>query len=375
MTQSFPVGIVEFSRMFPDERACQQYLYAVRWPGGFVCPKCGSTKAYSYNDGAAVQCGNHHITSLTSGTAMHKTKQALQTWFWAAYFVSTHTPGISAVQFQKHLRIDRYETAFQLLHKMRSALVAPEREPLRGVVEMDETYINNKNQEKVIIIGAIEVRERTTDSTAKGYRGGKLLESRPTVVGRLRLRVIPDETAVSFLDFATKEVLRGATIHTDGDPSYNALRSLGYDHRPKVQGKGKDAIYGLEHLHRAFSNLKTWLSGTHHDAVLPKHMQAYCNEFVYRHNRRGNPWAAFNRCLGLVAQSGERPEYETLYAAGEEGGWVHPNPRTDAAVYETLRALAAASGLEHLGEWLADHRADVQALLLTMADPRQGRAP
>lgn len=327
-TLPFPAGIVQFGEMFPDERACEAYLFAMRHPDGFRCPTCGAAKFYEYDSLHVVQCPSHHLTRLTAGTIMHRTKQSLQTWFWAAYFVSAHTPGMSAVQFQKHLQINRYETAFHLLHKLRSALVAPEREPLAGVIEMDETFIQNKNQDGVIVIGAIEVRERAKPKIgdyAGKYVGGKLLAHRPTVAGRVRLRVIADESAVSFLGFASENVLCGATIHTDGDPSYNMLGSRGYDHKPKVQGKGKAAVYGLEHLHRAFSNFKTWLSGTHHDAVLPKHMQAYCNEFVYRHNRRGNPWAAFNRCLGLGAGAAIWPEYQTLYSAGEEGGWVHPN--------------------------------------------------
>ena len=324
----FPTGIVQFTQMFPDERACEAYLFTMRHPDGFRCATCGTTKFYEYDGLRAVQCPNHHLTRLTAGSIMHRTKQPLQTWFWAAYFVSAHTPGMSAVQFQKHLQIKNYETAFQLLHKVRSALVAPKREALAGVVEMDETFIQNKNQDGVIIIGAIEVRERVKPEVGgyEGkYQGGKLLEKRPTIAGRVRLHVIPDETAVSFLGFTSQNVASGTTIHTDGDPSYNGLGNLGYDHRPKVQGKGKAAVYGLEHMHRAFSNFKTWLSGTHHDAVLPKHMQAYCNEFVYRHNRRGNPWAAFNRSLGLAAVPVAWPEYQTLYAAGEEGGWVHPS--------------------------------------------------
>ena len=163
-------------------------------------------------------------------------------------------------------------------------------------------YYSNKAGYRAIIIGAIEVKERAwVDPEVPGqYKGGKIAEKRPFIAGRLRMHVIPDETAVSFLGFTTKNVDRGAVIHTDGDPSYNGLGSLGYDHRPKVQGKGKMAVYGLDHIHRAFSNFRTWLSGTHHDAVLPKHVQAYCNEFVYRHNRRGSPWTAFNRRLGLL---------------------------------------------------------------------------
>ena len=206
----------------------------------------------------------------------------------------SYTRPVSAPFSFSALADPRYETA--------RARVDPERETLHGTVEIDEMYYSNKAGYRAIIIGAIEVKERAwVDPEVPGqYKGGKIAEKRPFIAGRLRMHVIPDETAVSFLGFTTKNVDRGAVIHTDGDPSYNGLGSLGYDHRPKVQGKGKMAVYGLDHIHRAFSNFRTWLSGTHHDAVLPKHVQAYCNEFVYRHNRRGSPWTAFNRRLGLL---------------------------------------------------------------------------
>lgn len=323
MTQPFPTGIIEFSQMFTTERACEQYLFAMHFPEGFRCPKCGSTKFYEYEGLRVVQCPSHHHVSMTADTVMHRSRQPLLAWFWAAYFISTHTPGISAVQFQKHLQIHLYETAFMLLHKVRSALVSPDRDPLHGVVEMDETYITNKGQEKVIIIGAVEVRDRPKPKV--GEKVPRYKAETPQIAGRVRFHVIPDETAVSFVGFATSNVLRGSVIHTDGDPSYNGLAALGYDHRPKVQGKGKAAVYGLEHLHRAFANFKTWLSGTHHDAVSAKHMPAYCNEYVFRHNRRGNPWLAFNTCLGLAVEADTRPEYDTLFHAGDGvRGWVHP---------------------------------------------------
>jgi len=378
MTLPFPEGIVAFQTMFSDERACERYLYALRYPGGFVCPKCGNDRPSEYDGVKVTQCANHHLTSLTSGTAMHKTKQPLQTWFWAAYFVSTHTPGISAVQFQKHLQIGRYETAFQLLHKVRSALVDPERETLHGVIEMDEMYYTQRNGARAVIIGAIEVRERKDgggdDPHGGGFKGGtKIVGKRPTYAGRLRMQVIPDETAATFLAFATKNVLRGATIHTDGDPSYNGLTALGYDHRPKVQGKGKTAVYGLDHLHRAFSNFRNWLAGTHHNGVDPKHVQAYCNEYVFRQNRRWNPWAAFNRCLGLSADAEGRPEYRTLYKAGDEGGWVHPTPRQDKAIYATLEAVAKAADDPALAEWMEPRREVVQAVIWKAVAPQPRR--
>lgn len=325
--QEKPSTLLDFQHQFPDEESCVKYLVQVRWPEGFKCPTCSSDRYWVLPSRWVLECVNHHQTSPTAGTVMHRTKQPLQLWFYAAYLVSTLTPGISAVQFQRQLGITRYETAFQMLHKLRSALIAPGREPLAGLVEMDETYIENRNRDRSIIIGAVEVRRR--EDPGVGYSGGSLQKKRSTVAGRLRLKVITNESSTSFLGFASVNVAPGSVICTDGDPSYNGLTGLGYQHRATVQGKGKEAVYGLDHIHREFSNFKTWLLGTHHGAVTSKHMSAYCNEFVFRFNRRYWRGPAFLRLLGLAVEAETRPEYGTLYRAGEEGGWIHPSPDSD----------------------------------------------
>jgi transposase-like protein len=139
---TFPGSIVEFQRRFADEAACRAYLFESRWPGGYRCPRCGSGEVGVEHGRHLWQCKRcGHQTSVTAGTVMHKTRTPLTLWFWAAYLVATQTPGISAVQLQRQLGISRYETAWLVLQKLRRAMVAPEREPLRGEVEVDETLV------------------------------------------------------------------------------------------------------------------------------------------------------------------------------------------------------------------------------------------
>ena len=90
--------------MFPDESACAEYLYKLRWPDGFVCPDCRKAgEPYRIRTRPTVfqcrPCGQQ--TSLTAGTVMHATRTPLQVWFWAAYLVTAQTPGMSALQFQR----------------------------------------------------------------------------------------------------------------------------------------------------------------------------------------------------------------------------------------------------------------------------------
>ena len=219
---------------------------------------------------------------------MHKTHLPLSLWFWSAYLVSTHAPGISALQLRRQLGITRYETAWMILHKLRRAMVAPEREPLRGEVEVDEGFLGG----------------RDTDLCGGRQRDGKPLvgvavEVRGTGSGRLRLQLLPDASSASLTGFVSSTVAAGAIVHTDGWQGYSGLHAAGFDHQPRKQrARYPDRQFLLPRAHRAISNLKTWLQGTHH-GVSPKHLPVYLDEFVFRHNRRRTPLAGFQTLLGL----------------------------------------------------------------------------
>ena len=312
-----PTSIREFQQAFPDEDACLRYLFNLRWPDGFVCPSCDGTAHYSYPARKAVVCKvcRKHIR-LTAGTMMHRSKLPLSTWFYAAFLTSTLTPGISAVQFQRQLGIKRYETAFHVLHKIRSAMVAPGREPLHGLVEIDETFVGGvhrggkrgrSTEKKTLVVGAVEVR------LGKKKKGKK---ERPLVAGRVRFRAIPDASAATLDAFVWEHVSAGAVVLTDGHQGYVNLAKMGYDHQPEVAAE-------LPLVHREFANLKTWLRGTHHDRVERQHLQAYLNEFSFRHNRRFWPFSAFHRVLS-IGMSVAAPTYRQLYNADEFGRELHP---------------------------------------------------
>jgi len=304
----FPKTIFEFEQWFPNEEACVKFLIDSRWPDGFKCPRCGHWEYFWLPKRTLLQCKScGYQASPTSGTVMHRSKMPLELWFHAAYLVTTLTPGMSAIQFQRQAGIASYKTAFLMLHKLRSAMVRSGRDKLSGVVEADETYIGGPEPGKpgrgaagkVLVAGAVDLRGRNAN--------------------RIRLRVIPDATQETLVGFIKENVEDGATVITDDWIGYNRLTPEGYRHivSPKE----------LTHVHRAFSNLKTWLKGTHHGRVSKQHLQAYLNEFTFRFNRRGTPMAAFQTALGL---SGGRlgPTYKGLYGVAKGADlWVHPaNP-------------------------------------------------
>lgn len=317
----FPKSVTDFQARFSTEDACLQYLTDSRWPGGFSCPSCQGKDSYWLPKRRLYQCkGCSKQTSVTAGTVMHRSKMPLPTWFWAAYLVTTHTPGMSAVQFARQAGISRYETAFMLLHKLRAAMVKDGRERLRGTVEVDESFVGGPKpgdkgrsaKGKVTIIAAVE--SRLTEDEGK------------TVASRLRLKVIPNTSMKTITAFVKDAVEPGSTILSDGWQAYNGVKNEGYSHKAYVEGDGKNAPKLLPHVHRVFSNLKAWLLGTHHGRVSPQHLQAYLNEYVFRFNRRQTPMAAFQTILGL-ADERLGPTYDGLYGVAKSKGVYH-HPET-----------------------------------------------
>lgn len=315
--------------MFPDEAACALYMERVRWPDGFKCPHCG-VAGLPYRFAArpeVLRCrACQHDTSLTAGTIMHRSKQPLHVWFWGAYLVATQTKGMSALGFQRQMGMSRYETAFQMLHKLRSGMVRPDKDKIGGdfAVEVDEAFVGGKtrgkgrgNSDSSIVVAAVEVRVRASP------KKGRLI----VYAGRLRLRQIVSREAAELEEFVTDAVIPGSTVKTDGWGGYNRLPNLGFDRHALVLDHDPGLV--KEHLplvHIVFSNLKTWLRGTHH-GVSPQHLQTYLNEYVYRFNRRFYPMTSFASVLGIGSVS-KAPTYDGLY----EGTWEHKrNDRIAAA--------------------------------------------
>src|SRR5246500_2911300 len=152
----FPKSLIEFQGRFGVQRACAEYLFERRWPEGFVCPGCSEgrawllqTKAFTYE---CAGCGRQ--TSVTAGTIMHASKLPLTMGFWAAFLMATHSNGISALQLQSQLSLGSHRTARMLAAKLRRAMVNPEREPLSGLVEADETIIPFRTKSDPVVVPA-----------------------------------------------------------------------------------------------------------------------------------------------------------------------------------------------------------------------------
>jgi transposase-like protein len=298
----FPTSLREFQRQFANEEVCQQYLAACRWLDGFACRRCGHQRAYSVVRQRRWQCAAcRHQVSLTSGTILHNTKIPLTLWFWAAYLMTTDKRGISALLLQRQLGLRRYETAWMMLHKLRRAMVNVARELLHGEVEIDDTWI-----------GGTQAGLRGSRQL-KGRRAALVLvaiEKRGKISGRLRMAVIPNFKAITLRAFIQQNVVAGSTIYTDGLKTFTGLEQAGYKHNPRSQPLRIDLRKGAKSVvplaDRAIGNLQQWLIGTYH-GVSCAQLQVYLDEFVFRHNRRKQPMAAFQTLLGMGSRQTPTP--------------------------------------------------------------------
>jgi len=275
MAKDYPRTLMELERRFRDEDACRAYLFALRWPQGFVCPHCSSESAWPMVRGLWLCGACRAQVSVTAGTIFQDSKLPLTVWFRAMWQVTRQKNGMSALGLQRVLGLGSYKTAWAMLHKLRRAMVGPGRERLRGVVEVDETYWGGQEAgvrgrqtlDKALIVVAAEAAGR-----------GK-------AIGRIRLRHIPDTSRATLHGFIAQVIEPGSTVVTDGLQSYRNLK--GYVHDRSVQQRQPtDAEHLLPRVHRVASLLKRWLLGTHQGAIAHKHLNDYLDEFTFRFNRR-----------------------------------------------------------------------------------------
>ena len=272
MTEDYPRTLLELEQRFSDEAKCREYLFALRWPQGFVCPVCGAGGLAIRRDlWRCLQCGQE--TSVMAGTIFQDSKLPLTVWFRAMWQVASQKNGVSALGLQRALGLGNYKTAWALLHKLRRAMVRPGRDRLSGLIEVDETYWGaqesgvrgRQSVDKALIIVAAQ-------ADGKG-------------IGRIRLRHIPDTNRATLHDFIGQSIELGSTFVTDGLQAYREME--GYVHNRHIQKhQPADAEHLLPRVHRVISLFKRWLLGTHQGAVAHEYLQDYLDEFTFRFNRR-----------------------------------------------------------------------------------------
>src|SRR4051812_25883184 len=281
LPDDLPEDMPSFLAQFGTDEQCREYLFKARWPGGFRCAVCGHGDAYALKTKIVyecVACRKQH--SLLAGTIFEQTKTGLAKWFLAIYLVTSSKGGIAATELQRQLGFGSYQTAWTWLHKLRKAMVRPDRQPLAERVEADETHVGGPRPGKR---GRGAAGKTLVGGAVEAGRG----EARGRRLGRLRLAILADASAASLDAFLAAHVAKPATVATDGWRGYLGLPAEGYDHEPVSLGATwGDAALRLPAIHLVFSLVERWLLGTHHGAVGEKHLPAYLDEYVFRFNRR-----------------------------------------------------------------------------------------
>jgi transposase-like protein len=292
------IDLVKLIERFHDEDECRAYLEELRWPGGIRCPRCHSGKISRIKKRRQFDCDScrYHF-SVTAGTIFHDTHLPLWKWFLGVYLIVDSKKGISANQLRRMLGTT-YRTAWHLSHRVRSTFQEVDAQLLKGIIEVDETFVGGE-----------------VEGMGRGYKGNKVV-----VVGAferggaIRLQVVRGRDRETLQGFI-RENTAGDTraIYTDELPSYVGIADEDTEHEA-VKHREKEYVRGEVHtnsLENVWSLLKRSIIGSYHQ-VSAKHLDAYLDELEFRFNNRENPHMFRDAmCKLLVANS---LPYEKLIA-------------------------------------------------------------
>lgn len=302
MKEDYPRTLIEFEKRFGKEEDCLEYLVQMRWGDGFTCKQCGSDEYWDMQGGLRLCKRCRSQISVTSGTIFHRTRKPLQIWFRAMWHITNQKYGTNAMGLQRMLNLGSYQTAWEWLHKLRRAMVRPEREMLSGKIQVDETYIGGKKagkrgrgaEGKAIVAIAVE---------DKGEDG----------IGRIRLALLRDASSDSLQGFLLRVAAPESHIITDDWKGYSDTALNGYAHEVWPSDNMK-----LPHM--IASLVKRWLLGTYQGAPRISHLDYYLDEYTFRFNRRKS-----------------HSRGKLFFRLVQQALMIDPHPRT------TLKSLSAPS--------------------------------
>ena len=272
MAEDYPRTALELEQRFSDEQVCRRYLFALRWPEGFVCPRCSGNEAWETSRGLWLCRTCRYQLSVTAGTLFHRSHQPLTLWFRVMWQVTSQKNGISAMGLQHTLGLGGYQTAWTMLQKLRRAMVRPGRDRLDGTVDVDEAYWGGQEEG---VIGRLTYKKAMILVAAEHDGNG---------IGRIRMARAADLSKASLHGFIAQSIKPGSTVCTDGLPAYIGMKS--YTHNRQIQRHAPDGEHLLPRVHRVISLLKRWLLGTHQGAIGNENLDYYLDEFTFRFNRR-----------------------------------------------------------------------------------------
>ncbi|NIR69082.1 IS1595 family transposase [candidate division KSB1 bacterium] len=291
--QQSAISLYEFHSQFPDEAACRAHLFQMRWPDGFVCPRCEATSYSVISTRAVYQCTHCHTqTSVTAGTLFHKSKVPLYIWFWVLFLVAKDKRGVSALRVSQEFPVS-YPTAWRMLHKIRFAMAQRDAQyPLAGIIEVDEAYFGAPT------IG--KKRGRGTDQTPVLVALAVTEDQHPRFA---KMRLLPNLEGATIQQSLTQTTAKGSTLQTDAFPSYHPIPDRQHQAQKAYQVDLREAF---KWVHTLISNTKAGIVGTYH-GLDSKYLGAYLDEYCYRFNRRFWHHQLFGRLVNACVHAPPRP--------------------------------------------------------------------
>jgi len=284
--------IKEWEAAFPTEDACAAYLVAHRWPyGQVVCPRCGNLKVkphgtipYCWLCNECSPSQTNYRFSHIAGTVFENTNKPLRDWFRVLHMMVTAKKGVSALRVMRVMGFGSYKTAHYMCMRLRAAMQDKDFLAMTGIVEVDETFVGGKTQNK-------HKDKRGQGRGPGGGSGGKtavvgaVSRSKKNVVAR----VIGSATAAAVGGFVRQTVdSKVSLLATDMWMGYKGL-DTDYT-RVSVDHEIGQYVVGAIHTNTIegfWSLLKRGVIGTFHK-VSPKYLPLYVAEFCFRYNNREN---------------------------------------------------------------------------------------
>jgi len=301
---------MEFTREFPDDNACLNFLWRTRYSEDgehAECPKCEAVRSFRRYETTqrrqswtCIACG-HHLHP-TAGTIFHKSATSLHLWFYAMYLMTSTRCGISAKQLERELGVT-YKTAWRIFHLVRNELMVQTPEPMTGAVEMDEMYVGGKPRQSDVAKWETEPNSTARRQAAQSWSN----ESKTTVFGlverkgRVAAHVVSRKVQAEITGHITATVDPASIVYTDDARIYDRLHKDGWDHRT-INHSARVYVQGDVHtqtIEGFWSLVKRGIGGTHH-AVSPKHLQGYLNEYAWRYNHRDDLRSQFETLIRIA---------------------------------------------------------------------------